>query len=122
LFILFAHLEFPCEFVYSWRYSAVSKLSLDVLSQGGRCLFWSARGFRTAKSTPLISISRHLAPFDKLSWKVITLKGLFQSSAPVHLWASERPRIFDPASRDFLGARVYGIRATWPVHRRSRRL
>jgi hypothetical protein len=27
---------------------------------------------------PLVSISRHLAPFDELGWKVITLKGLFQ--------------------------------------------
>jgi hypothetical protein len=31
---------------------------------------------------PFTSISRNLAPFGKLSWKVITQKCLFQSSAP----------------------------------------
>jgi hypothetical protein len=51
------------------------------MSGGARCLFCSTRRFRNANSTPLISISRHLAPFNELGWKVITLKGLFQSSA-----------------------------------------
>jgi hypothetical protein len=59
--------------------------------------------FGTANTTPLFSISRHLAPFGKLGWKVITLKDLFQSSAPVHLWAFERSRIVDPTSQYFLG-------------------
>jgi hypothetical protein len=77
--------RFPCKFLYSWGYIAVSKLSPDFLSGGGRCLFWSTRHFRTANSTPMISISRHLAPFKKLGRKVITQKGLFQSSAPDHL-------------------------------------
>jgi hypothetical protein len=101
LFILFAHLEFPWKFLYSWGYIAVSKLSRDVLSWGGRCLFCSSRHFRTANSTPLISISRHLAPFYKLRWRIITLKGPFQSSAPDHLWATERSRIVDPTSQYF---------------------
>jgi hypothetical protein len=49
----------------------------------------------------LVSISRHLALFDELGWKAITLKGLFQSSAPVHLWAAKRARIVDPTIQDF---------------------
>jgi hypothetical protein len=77
LFIFSAHLEFPCKFSYSWGYSAVSKLSPGVLSWGGQCFFCSTRHFRNTNSTPLILISRHLAQFDKLSWKVIILKGLF---------------------------------------------
>jgi hypothetical protein len=101
LFILFAHLGFPCKFLYSWGFVAVSKFSPDVLSGGGRCLFGSTRRFRTANSTPLVSISRHLAPFDELGWKVITLKSLLQSSTPVYLWASKRSRIVDPTSQDF---------------------
>jgi hypothetical protein len=61
----------------------------------------------------LISISRNLAPFDKLGWKVITLKRLVQSSAPVHLWAPKRSRIVDPASQDCfsgLELRAFGRR------------
>jgi hypothetical protein len=50
---------------------------------------------------PSISISRNFAPFDELGLKVITQKFLFQSSAPIHFWASEGPRIFDPTSQDF---------------------
>jgi hypothetical protein len=103
LFILFAHLVFPFKFLYSWGYSAVSEIIRDVLSGGGWCLFCSARTFIIANSTPLISISRHLAPFEKLGRKVITLKGLFESSAPVHLWASKRSKIVDPASQYFSG-------------------
>jgi hypothetical protein len=61
--------------------------------------FLAHRPIRTANSTSLISISRHLAPFDKVSWKVITQKCLFQSSAPVHLWAPERSRIVDLTSQ-----------------------
>jgi hypothetical protein len=38
LFIFFAHLEFLCIFLFSLGYIAVSKLSPDVLSRGGRCL------------------------------------------------------------------------------------
>jgi hypothetical protein len=53
-------------------------------------LFCSTRRLRTANSTPLVSISCHLAPFVELGWKVITLKNLFQSSAPIHLWASKK--------------------------------
>jgi hypothetical protein len=98
LFILLAHLGFPCKFLYSRGYRAVSKLSPDVLPGGGRCLFCSTRRFRTANSTPLVSISCHLTPFDELGWKVITQKGLFQSSAPVHLWASKRSKIVDPTT------------------------
>jgi hypothetical protein len=101
LFILFAHLGLPCKFLYSWGYIAVSKLCPDVFSGGGRCLFCSTRRSRTANSKPLVSISCHLAPFDELGWKVITQKGLLQSSAPVHLWASKRSRIVDPTSQDF---------------------
>jgi hypothetical protein len=101
LFILFAHLEFPCKFLYSWGYIAVSALSPDVLSGGGRCLFCSTWRFRTANSTPLVSVSRHFAPFVEPGWKVITEKCLFQSSAPVHSWASKRSRIVDPTSQDF---------------------
>jgi hypothetical protein len=33
----------------------------------------------------LFFISRHLAPFDELSWKAIILKGLVQSSTPVQV-------------------------------------
>jgi hypothetical protein len=65
---------------YSWGYSAVSKLSLNVLLWGGLCLSCCTRRFRTANSTPLISISRHLAQIDNLGFKVIALKDLFQSS------------------------------------------
>jgi hypothetical protein len=36
-----------------------------------------ARHFKTANSTPLISISRNLAPFDELASEVITQKCLF---------------------------------------------
>jgi hypothetical protein len=53
LLILPAHLGFPCKFLYSRWYIAVSKLCPGVLSGGGRCLFCS---FRTANSTPLVSI------------------------------------------------------------------
>jgi hypothetical protein len=69
----------------------------------------------------LISISRNLAPFGKLSWKVI-LRSTF--------WRVPSQYICDyPLGRGlsthqvkiFKGARVNGIRATWPVHRRSRR-
>jgi hypothetical protein len=49
----FAHLAFPCKFLYSWGNSAISELSPDVMSWGGRCLFCSTRHFRTANSTPL---------------------------------------------------------------------
>jgi hypothetical protein len=62
--------------------------------------------FRTGNSTPLISISRHLAPFDKFGWKVITLKGLFQILALVRLWVSERSRIIDPTSLYFSHSRM----------------
>jgi hypothetical protein len=41
LLILPAHLGFPCKFLYSRWYIAVSKLCPDVLSGGGRCLFCS---------------------------------------------------------------------------------
>jgi hypothetical protein len=41
------------------------------------------RCFRTANSTPLASISRHLAPFEELGWKAITPKGLFLEFGPV---------------------------------------
>jgi hypothetical protein len=71
------------------------------MSWGGRCFFCSSRHFRTANSTPLISIRWNLAPFDKHSWKVIILKGLFQSLAPIHLRASERTRIIDPTNQYF---------------------
>jgi hypothetical protein len=67
---------------------------------GGRSVsLCFARYFRTANSTPLISISRHLAPFEELSLKVITQKFPFQSSASVHTWAPARSRIFEPASQ-----------------------
>jgi hypothetical protein len=90
-FVSVAHLEFPSKFLYWWGYSAVSELSPNVLSGGGRrCLFCCARHFRTANSTPLISSNRNLAPFDKLGWKVITPKCLFQSPVPVYLWAPTR--------------------------------
>jgi hypothetical protein len=36
------------------------------------------RHFRTANSTPFFSISRNPAPFEKLSWKDITLKRLLK--------------------------------------------
>jgi hypothetical protein len=49
---------------------------------GGRFLFCSTRRFRTANSTPLISISRHFAPFEKLGWKAVTLKGFFSEFGP----------------------------------------
>jgi hypothetical protein len=49
----------------------------------------------------LISISRNLAAFDELSWKVITQKCLFHISAPVPSWAPASSRIVDPASQDF---------------------
>jgi hypothetical protein len=87
LFVPFSHLEFPSKLLYLWGYSAVSELSPDVLSGGGRCLFCCARHFRSANSTPLILIIRDLAPCDKPIWKVITQKCLFHSPATVHLWA-----------------------------------
>jgi hypothetical protein len=65
-----------------------------------RCLLLHS-AFITANSTPVVSISRNLAPFGILDWKVITLKGLFHNSAPLHLWASERSRIVAPTSQDF---------------------
>jgi hypothetical protein len=52
---------------------------MNFLSGGGRCFIYCARHFRTAKSTPLIAISRNLAPFDNVTWKVITQKCLFFS-------------------------------------------
>jgi hypothetical protein len=45
-FVSLAHLELPCTFLYLWGYSAVSELSLDVLSGRCRCLFCCARHFR----------------------------------------------------------------------------
>jgi hypothetical protein len=98
LFVSFAYLEFLFKFLYSWGYSAASELSPDVLWGRGRFLFCRARQFRIANSTPLILISRNLAPFENLSWKVINQMCLFQSSAPVHLWASARSRIVDSTS------------------------
>jgi hypothetical protein len=93
LLILFAHLELLAIFcthegILPYRSSAqmsIQRLPQErtnlmltaVFSWGGRCLFCCTRHFRSANSTPLISISRNLAPFDKLGWKVITLKGFF---------------------------------------------
>jgi hypothetical protein len=68
-----------------WR--SVSLLSRSVL--------------RIESSMPLIAISRDLMPFDKPAWKSITQKCLLLSSAPVHLWAPERSRIFDTTIQDF---------------------
>jgi hypothetical protein len=96
-FVAFAYLEFPCKFLFLWGYSAVSELSPDVLSGGGRCLFCCARHITTAKSTPLISISRNLAPLEELCWKVIAQKCPFQSPASVHLLSPARSGIVDPA-------------------------
>jgi hypothetical protein len=101
LFVSFAHLEFPCKFLYLWGYSAVSELSPVVLSGGGRCHFCCARHFRSANITSFIPISRDLAPFEILTWKVIPQKCLFQRSAPVHLRAPARSRIVNPTSRVF---------------------
>jgi hypothetical protein len=98
-----SHRGFPSTFLYLLRYSAVSELSPDVLSGGGRCLFYCAQHFRTANSTPLISISRNIVPFAELSWKAITQKCLFQSSAPIYLWAPARSKIVDPTRQAFLG-------------------
>jgi hypothetical protein len=87
-----------------------------------RCLFCCTRHFRTANSTPLISISCHLAPFDKLGWKVITLKGLFKSSAPINLWALRGRGLSTQLVKSLFGARVNCILATCLFHRKSRRL
>jgi hypothetical protein len=43
----------------------------------------------------------YLAQFDELSWKVITQKLLYHSSAEVYLWAPERSRIINPTRKDF---------------------
>jgi hypothetical protein len=100
LILSFAHLEFPSNFLCLLGYIAVSELSPGVLSGGVRCLNCCARHLRTANSTPLISISRNLVPFDKLNWKVITRKCLLWTSALFHLWAPARSRIIDPTSQD----------------------
>jgi hypothetical protein len=56
-------------------YGAVSELSQGVLSKGGRYLFCRAWPFRLAHSTPLISISRDLAPYDKLTLAFVIQSG-----------------------------------------------
>jgi hypothetical protein len=66
------------------------------MKAGGR----ERKGMNERKREPLISISRKVTPLDKLGWKVITLKGILHSSAPVHFWAPERSRIVDPISQD----------------------
>jgi hypothetical protein len=107
----------------------------------GRCLLCCTRHRRTANSTPLILISRHLAPYDELNWKAVSVKGLFQRLPqertkligtfsfsffrvrPQFICGYPKGRgLSTQLDKIFLGARVYGIRATWPVHRKSRRL
>jgi hypothetical protein len=92
------------------------------MSGEGRCIFCCARHFSTANSTPLISISRNLAPFDKLNSNAIIQKCLYQTTAPFHMWAPARSRIVDPAIWDIYWGWVNGIWATWLAHRKSRRL
>jgi hypothetical protein len=65
---------------------------------------------------------RNLAPLDKQCRKIIPMECLFENSAPVHLGTPSRSRIVDRTSQSFSWPRVNGIRATWPVHRRSRRV
>jgi hypothetical protein len=90
----------------------VSELNPDVLSGGFFCLFCRARPSRTANSTPLIAIGRNFAPFEKLIRKVFTqmCQHLRERGLSINL------------AMNFLGTRIHGMRATWPTHRRSRRL
>jgi hypothetical protein len=88
---------------------------MRVLSEGGRCLLYCARPFGTANRTPLNSISRNLAPLGKLSWKVITQKCLVESS-PQFIRGHLRGRgLSTQPIKLFLGPRINGIQATWPV-------
>jgi hypothetical protein len=81
--------------------------------------FFCTRHFRTANSTPLISISLNLAPFGELGWKVITLKGLFQSSASAHLWAPEEVENWNAMRTDEVIRYCGHVRGAISNHKRN---
>jgi hypothetical protein len=73
LFNLFAHLEFPCKYLYSWGYIAVSKLSPDVWSPHEK-----VRILLCFKSTILTTVNRYVLqhnPFYLTSVFVFLLTG-----------------------------------------------
>jgi hypothetical protein len=117
LFIFFAHLEFPGKFFCTHEGTVPYRSSAQMSCREEVGVYCCTRYSRTAHSTPLISISRDLAPFDKHSWKIISLIGLFQSSAPSSFcWRPRGRGLSTQLVNIFLGARVNGIRATWHVH------
>jgi hypothetical protein len=62
LFVWVAHLEFPSRCNYSWGYSSLSELNLDVISGWGRWPLCRARSFRTETAHSLlrpVAIGRH---------------------------------------------------------------
>jgi hypothetical protein len=76
----------------------VSKLSSDVLWERGRFFFFRAPPFIAADSAPWVTISRNLAPCDKLIFKVITHSFLLRVQ-PHCIRASGMSRIVDPTGQ-----------------------
>jgi hypothetical protein len=78
-----------------------------------RLLVWEEAAFSFVALGTLeekrLAISIHLAPFDKLSWKVSPKKNffndfrrLFWNSVTVNFWAPAMSRVVDRTSQDFL--------------------
>jgi hypothetical protein len=100
-----------CNFrvIFLWGYCAVSKLSSDVLSGGGRCLFGSTRHFRTVNCTPLLLISRISRHLTNLPGRSLLRRAFFRVR-PQFICGHPRGRgLSIQLVNIFLGARVNGI-------------
>jgi hypothetical protein len=76
--------------------------------------------FDCMRKTPLIALSRNLAPFDNLLERPL-LRSSFLRFRPHFTSGHPRDReLLSKQVTSFLGAQVNRIRATWPAHRRIR--